>query len=200
MRRFRRKPFENRFLLEQVPDFYERLQGSYDENFFRQEVLGNYLNVQGGLVYHAFDRAVNVGSGEWIAARAVVWALDFNVDPMCSVVAQVERDGEVAVLDEIVLRRATTEQACEEFEKRFGMPRAGVVVYGDASGASMQTTGYSDYAGDTELLSDRGWRKCQYRVPKANPRGAGSGRAGERDACVMRGATCSCSWIRSARS
>src|SRR5882762_10311111 len=36
------KPFENKFLLEQVPDYYERLKGSYDENFFRQEVLGDY--------------------------------------------------------------------------------------------------------------------------------------------------------------
>ena len=33
------QPFENRFLLEQVPDFYERLRSSYDENFYRQEVL-----------------------------------------------------------------------------------------------------------------------------------------------------------------
>ncbi len=45
------KPYENRFLLGQVPDFYERLKGSYDENFFRQEVLGDYLNAKGSLVY-----------------------------------------------------------------------------------------------------------------------------------------------------
>ncbi len=50
-------------------------------------------------------------------ARPVVWALDFNVDPMCSVIAQVERSGEVSVLDEIALKRATTEQACEEFRE-----------------------------------------------------------------------------------
>ena len=104
-----------------------------------------YLNVRGGLVYHAFERGMNVREMEVDTAREVIWALDFNVDPMCSVVAQVERNGVVSVLDEIVLRRATTEQACEEFEKRFGLPRAGLVVYGDASGASMHTTGYSDY-------------------------------------------------------
>ena len=73
------------------------------------------------------------------------------------------------MLDEIVLRRATTEQACEEFEKRFGLPRAGVVVYGDASGASMHTTGYSDYEVIRSYFSDRGWRRLSYRVPKANP-------------------------------
>jgi hypothetical protein len=162
------QPFENRFLLAQVPDFYERLRGSYDDNFFRQEVLGTYLNVRGGLVYHAFDRAMNVRDMEVDMAREVIWALDFNVDPMCSVVAQVERGGAVSVLDEIVLRRATTEQACEEFEKKFGLPRAGVVVYGDASGASMHTTGYSDYQVIRNYFASR-LAKVSYRVPKANP-------------------------------
>jgi hypothetical protein len=162
------RPFENRFLLEQVPDFYERLRGSYDENFYRQEVLGDYLNVRGGLVYHAFDRERNVRRMKVDPARPLVWALDFNVDPMCSVIAQVERNGEVLVLDEIALRRATTEQACEEFERRFGRPAAGVVVYGDASGASMNTTGYSDYQVIRNYFGSR-MAKVTYRVPKANP-------------------------------
>jgi hypothetical protein len=162
------RPFENRFLLEQVPDFYERLRSSYDENFYRQEVLGDYLNVQGGLVYHAFDRATNVRATEVDPVRLLIWALDFNVDPMCSIVAQIARGGEVVVLDEIALRRATTEQACEEFEKRFGMPRAGVIVHGDASGASMNTTGYSDYQVIRNYFSTRAGT-VSYRVPKANP-------------------------------
>ena len=73
-----------------MPDFYERLRGSYDENFFRQEVLGDYLNVRGGLVYHAFDRAVECAGGRGRMSRGkLFWAVDFNVDPMCSVVAQV---------------------------------------------------------------------------------------------------------------
>src|SRR5665213_1303081 len=107
------KPFENRFLLKQIPDFYERLRGSYDENFFRQEALGDYVNVKGGLVYHAFDRTENIRPLALDPGQPVIWALDFNVDPMCSVVAQKDRFGEVRVLDEIVLRRATTEQECE---------------------------------------------------------------------------------------
>lgn len=162
------KPFENRFLLEHVPDFYERLKGSYDENFYRQEVLGDYLNVRGGLVYYAFKRERNVRRLDADSANPMIWALDFNVDPMCSVVAQIGRHGEVKVLDEIVLRRATTEQACEEFDKRFGTPAAGVVVYGDASGGSMQTTGYSDYKIIRNFFALRKGR-TEYRVPRANP-------------------------------
>jgi Terminase RNaseH-like domain len=108
-------------------------------------------------------RAMTVDS-----ARPLIWALDFNVDPMCSVVAHVDRKGEVSVLDEIALHRATTEQACEEFERRFGLPTAGVVVYGDASGAAMNTTGYSDYQVIRSYFAAR-QAKVSYRVPKANP-------------------------------
>lgn len=162
------KPFENRFLLDEVPDFYERLRGSYDENFYRQEVLGAYLNVKGGLVYHAFDRSRNLRPMNADPARQLIWALDFNVNPMCSVIAQVNRNGEVSVLDEIVLQRATTEQACEEFEKRFGLPPAGVVVYGDASGAAMNTTGYSDYQVIRNFFAARR-ATVSYRIPKSNP-------------------------------
>jgi hypothetical protein len=98
----------------------------------------------------------------------VIWALDFNVNPMCSIVAQMNRNGEISVLDEIVLERATTEQACEEFEKRFGLPQAGVVVYGDASGASMNTTGYSDYLIIRNYFAERR-ASVSYKIPKSNP-------------------------------
>lgn len=161
------KPFENRFLLDQVPDFYERLKSSYDEAFFRQEALGSYLNVKGGLVYGAFSRDANVRRVQLERGQPLYWSVDFNVDPMSSVVAQSVGD-EVHVLGEIVLRRATTQQACEEFEKRFGLPMAGVVVYGDASGASMKTSGYSDYDIIREYFRTRSAR-VSYRVPTANP-------------------------------
>jgi len=161
------KPFENRFLLDQVPDFYDRLKVSYDEAFFQQEVLGSYLNVKGGLVYSSFSREGNVRPVRLDAGQPVYWAVDFNVDPMSSVVVQASGD-EYRVLGEIVLRRATTQQACEEFERRFGIPRAGVVVYGDASGASMKTSGASDYDMIREYFRVRSAR-VSYRVPSSNP-------------------------------
>jgi hypothetical protein len=161
------KPYENRFLLDQVPDYYERLKGSYDENFFRQEVLGDYLNSKGSLVYRAFNREGNLRPVGVDPARPICWAVDFNVDPMSSVIAQV-RDGLFYVTDEIVLRRSSTQEACEEFQKRVGIPQAGVLVYGDASGASMKTTGYSDYGVMREFFRQRA-AKVTYRVPSANP-------------------------------
>ena len=38
-------PFENRHLLDRIPDYYERLKHSYDGRFYEQEVLGEYTGV-----------------------------------------------------------------------------------------------------------------------------------------------------------
>ncbi len=162
------KPHENRFLLEKIPDFYERLKDSYDEKFYEQEVLGQYLNLDGGRVYSSFERMLNVQEVKVDPMRPLLWALDFNVDPMSSVVAQ-EIGGRVVVLDEIFLRHATTQDAAETFLKRYKKHRAGVVVYGDAAGAHQQTTGASDYDVIENYFRLHSTTKVRYEVPKANP-------------------------------
>ncbi len=162
-------PFENRFVLDQIPDFYERLKASYDERFFAQEVLGEYVHGSDGLVYYAFDRTVHVRESEAVRGTPLLWSLDFNVTPMSSVICQ--RDGDqIRVLDEIVLRRASTDQACEEFLNRYGDHDGGVVVYGDASGMHRQTTGSSDFEIVLRRLAEAGVNAPERpRVPKANP-------------------------------
>jgi hypothetical protein len=162
------KAFENRHLLERVPDYYERLKSSYDTRFYQQEVLGEYLHLHAGRVYYGFERDKNVAEVKVDRKRALLWALDFNVDPMCSVVAQVGCEG-VQVLDEIVLSRATTQQACEEFQNRFPEHGAGLKVYADASGAHMQTTGTSDLAVLKKFFQSGEYGAVEFKVPRSNP-------------------------------
>ena len=162
------RPFENRFLLKQIPDYYDRLRASYDERFYQQEVLGQYLDMHAGKVYFGFERQRNVVETTLDPYGELMWALDFNVDPMASVVAQI-RDGKVIVLDEIVLSRATTHQACEEFGRRFPNHLCGLTVYADASGAKMQTTGKSDLAILREFLEADRYGRVEFKVPRANP-------------------------------
>lgn len=162
------QPNENRFLLEKIPDFYDRLRNSYDQKFYEQEVLGLYLNLDGGRVYCSFDRNVHVKAQKIDPRRPLLWAMDFNVDPMSSVIAQT--DGKVTrVIDEIFLRHSTTLDACEEFVRRYPRHPGGVIVYGDASGYHEQTTGASDYGIVREFLRTHGYGAVDYRVPRANP-------------------------------
>ena len=162
------KPYENRHVLDRIPDFYDRLRSSYDSKFFDQEVLGEYLNVQSGTVYSSFKRARNVRVATLEGTVPLLWALDFNVDPMSSVVVQ--RVGEeIRVLDEIVLSRASTAQACEEFYARYPNHLAGVVIYGDASGQRLQTAGTTDYQIIREFFRGAGYGRVKFQVPPSNP-------------------------------
>ncbi len=161
-------PFENRHLLGKIGDFYERLKDSYDEKFYQQEVMGAYLSMEGGRVYSAFDRNTHVGELTVNAWEPLWWALDFNVDPMSSLILQ-RVGGEVRVVGEIVIRHSTTKAACEEFLKRFPKHSAGVWIYGDAAGNQQQTTGATDYDMIREHFAAQSGIKVDYRVPKANP-------------------------------
>jgi phage terminase large subunit len=162
------RPFENRYVLDRLPDFYDRLKSSYDPRFFEQEVLGEYLSLQAGVVYRGFNRARNLKVMEVDASLPLFWALDFNVDPMSSIVAQ-QKDGEVRVLDEVVLSRASTMEACEEFHARYPNHQAGVVIYGDASGQRLQTAGTTDYQIIKEYFRRTAYRGVKFKVPASNP-------------------------------
>jgi hypothetical protein len=162
------RPMENRHLLGAVPDFYERLKSSYDESFYRQEVLGEYLDQKAGRVYPEFEPSVHVRECRVEARYPLLWALDFNVNPMCSVVAQIVGE-EARVLDEIVLNRAKTTDACEAFYERYRHHSAGLTIYGDASGSSQKTTGDSDYGIIREYLRRSNFAAARFAVPARNP-------------------------------
>jgi len=162
------QPRENRYLLERIPDYYDRLKGSYDDRFYQQEVLGLYLSLDAARVYASFTRNEHLADLSLDPGLPLLWALDFNVDPMSSVVLQLKR-GRVLVLDEIVMRHATTREACGEFLKRFPKHPPGVVVYGDASGNQQHTTGATDYDMIREYLQIHSSMTVKYKVPKSNP-------------------------------
>lgn len=163
------QPLENKHLLNRVPDYYERLRNSYEPEFFKQEALGEYTVVGSNRVYSGFTRARNVRPVERNPRWELLWSLDFNWDPMCAVVAQ--RCGEVLeVLDEIVLPKATTLEACEEFFRRWGDDPAALQVYGDASGkAKQRQTGESDFTVVMRSVAQQGKKNARELVPSANP-------------------------------
>jgi len=164
------KPAENRHVLKSTPEFYDRLKESYDERFYRQEVLGEYLSYDGNCVYSSFERNTHLTTdlGPDLN-RPLCWSLDFNVDPMCSIIAQVDK-GKVYVVDEICLHRASTRDACVEFLKRYPKHQPGVLVYGDASGSASQSTGYSDYQVIKEFFETNSEMVLSPNILQANPK------------------------------
>ena len=144
-------PGENVYVLDKNPEFYETLKHSYDEKFYAQEALGKFLPSFGGQVYYAFHSEDNVRPLSFDRRYPICVSWDFNVNPLCLVIAQLiptdMRGGKkkIHVLDEIVLPSANTMTACEEMIERLGkyapdFHRLSVQIYGDPSGHSHQTS------------------------------------------------------------
>jgi hypothetical protein len=165
----RARPHENKFVLAVNPDFYQRLEHSYDARFYRQEVLGEYLNIMQGRVYESFDRERNVAAGSFDPKFPLYWSLDFNVTPLCSVLAQ-KRDGKICVIDEICLDNATVDDAVNALHNRIQGAAAGLTVTGDASGRQRSVAALGNaYAELRTSLGRAGFNNFTVSVPASNP-------------------------------
>jgi len=159
-------------------DYYESLKSSYDPRFYQQEALGLYLNVWGGRAYYAFDRQKQQGTVPYSASFPLWWSLDFNVNPMCSLIGQtviVNHREQIRVLDELVLPDSNTPAACEEFLRRTAKWNSGrpleVHVYGDATAEHRETS-----ASRTDLQIVRSFfarypelYQAYFHMPSRNP-------------------------------
>jgi terminase large subunit-like protein len=147
-----------------------------DERTYRQEFQASFESIDTGIVYYAFDRSANVAPVEYNWKLPLVWSLDFNVNPMCSVIGQ--RDGNhVYVLDEIVLPDSNTEAALETFMERTrpyvrvsSLPMQ-LNIYGDSTGDSRRSA-----ASRTDWQTVKDYRErhrstfnTSYRVARQNP-------------------------------
>src|SRR5260370_15768673 len=95
--------------------FYDSLERSYERRLYEQEAEGKYLSIHSGAVYYSFDLHQNVQPLTYDPLAPLCWSPHFNVDPMCSIIAQIEdrttradvmmghRAVRLNVLDEIVL-------------------------------------------------------------------------------------------------
>lgn len=163
------------------PDEIEAARRDMDVKTFRQEFEASFENLGAGRVYYAFEREGNIGATEFDPALPLCWSMDFNINPMCSVLCQVQGE-RVTVLEELYLPDCSTHEACAVFDERAEKYRArlggsewnpvamAVNVYGDASGANRQHAGPSDWA----IIKDYAKRvsnrfKMDFRLRSANP-------------------------------
>jgi len=177
-------PDENVVVLRKNPQFYARMKASYDEKFYEQECLGLYLNVYSGRVYHSYEPALNDAEQGFspMSDQGLLWGIDFNVDPMASVLCQSRPGPILHVLDEIMLSIATTEQMCARVVERAQPwlqlwrdahgPNCPLPLrlYGDAAGNSRSTkASKTDYDLIGEFFRSRPEFKLINRVPRKNP-------------------------------
>lgn len=141
-----------------LPDGYlDSLRSQYDEKLVEQELEGKFVNLTAGKVYYSFDRSVNIEQNIKRRGGSTLIGVDFNVDPLCAVVAFVEND-KIYVTDELFLRNSNTFELCHELKKR---GYTGAKLYPDSTGRNRKTSGQSD----TNILSSEGFQVEYTRNP-----------------------------------
>lgn len=145
-----------------------------DENLFRQEFEASFESSGYGEAYHAFSFNETVRRCEYVLGEPLVWSLDFNVHPMCSVLAQ-KRGDVIEVLEEMIIENANTTMACELLMNKLrawskGHPLT-LEVYGDASGHQRRTSGTdTDWGLIREYFGRwQGQVNLQMRTTTSNP-------------------------------
>ena len=125
--------------------FIQSMKDSFDEEYYRINVLGEFGDYSSGLVVKGFGEE-NKLKLKYNPDLPLHITCDFNVDPMCWALAHKDEDN-VYFFDEIVIENTSTQQCIEEFLRRYPNHKSEIIVNGDASGDNRSTQSeYTNYA------------------------------------------------------
>jgi len=137
----------------------EAARNDMDEKSFKQEFEASFETMS-GRVYYPFDRNDHVGQYPFNPKLPIWVGMDFNIDPMSTVIFQPQKNGELWAVDEIVLFSSNTEEICEELEKRYWRHQVQIVVYPDPAGGQRQ---HARGETDLDILREKGFKRLKFR-------------------------------------
>jgi phage terminase large subunit len=122
----------------------EAARRDLDEKTFLAEYMATF-NTYSGTVYYNFDYKGNVQKLEDPETGVIHVGMDFNWDPFCVVIAQVQGD-RIHIFDELHIKGSSTEDVVEELTRRY--PHSKVAVYPDPAARQKKTSagGKTDYS------------------------------------------------------
>lgn len=147
--------------------FCDELKKVYDEQYYKIFVLAQNGNYSSGLVVKDFTDE-NIKNISYQPEMDLHISCDFNVDPMCWVLAHKTED-KVFYFDEIAMENTTTARACEEFCRRYPNHKGKIIINGDASGDNRSCTSeYTNYVIIKKKLLQYGY-DVEIRIKAYNP-------------------------------
>ena len=148
--------------------FISSMEESFDKEYYRINVLGEFGDYSSGLVVKNFSKA-NIKSLKYNPDLPLHITCDFNVDPMCWCLAHKDEKN-VYFFDELVLEKTTTKQCMEELIRRYPSHKSEIIINGDASGDNRSTQSeYTNYAIIKNVLTDYGYYNVKFRLRDYNP-------------------------------
>ncbi len=163
----------NKYLPEH---FVQELKEAYDPEYYRINVLGEFGDYQSGLIVKGFSDK-NVVKLKYNKKLPLHLSCDFNVDPMCWVLAHKDNKN-VYYFDELVIEKTTTQQSIEEFLRRYPDHEGDIIINGDASGDNRSTQSeYTNYAIMRKALIEYGnktgkenYKNVKFKLRDSNPK------------------------------
>ena len=113
-----------------------------------------------GRVYYAFDRKTHIADVEF-NPRLPIWVgMDFNIDPMSTVIFQPQPNGQLWAVDEIVQVSSNTDDICTELEKRYYKYQDRVTIYPDPAGSARQ---HARGESDLDIIREHGFKRIKVK-------------------------------------
>lgn len=137
---------------------------SPDHSYLLADGTNNYncasFESMSGRVYYAFDRKNNVADVEF-NPRLPIWVgMDFNIDPMSTVIFQPQANGQLWAVDEIVQVSSNTDDICTELEKRYYKYQDRVIIYPDPAGSARQ---HARGESDLDIMREHGFKRIKVK-------------------------------------
>jgi Phage terminase large subunit/Terminase RNaseH-like domain len=104
-----------------------------DPRSFRQEFEASFETMS-GRVYYPFDRNEHVGDYPFNPILPIYIGMDFNIDPMSSIIIQEQSNGEIWVVDEAVLYGSNAQETADEIARRYFRNMNQIHIYPDPAG------------------------------------------------------------------
>lgn len=117
--------------------YVESMKESFDEEYYKINVLGEFGDYASGLVVKGFSHE-NIKEITYRADKPIHLTFDFNVDPMSCILAH-KTDTKVFYFDELVLENSSTERTINAFIERYPNHKGDIIINGDASGDNRST-------------------------------------------------------------
>jgi hypothetical protein len=138
----------------------EAARRDMDEKSFAQEFLASFETMS-GRVYYGFDRNTHVRPCAFNPALPIWIGQDFNIDPMSSIVLQLQPSGELWAVAELNLQASNTAETADKLEQKYWKWQKKTTIYPDPAG------GYRQHArGETDLdiFKEKGFKRIKYRA------------------------------------
>ena len=140
------------------PEEIEAAEADMDEKSFNQEFNASFETMS-GRVYYPFDRRTHVKACKFDPNKPIWVGQDFNLTPMSSVIMQPQSNGDVWIVDEIILNGSNTEEVCDELEKRYWRDQKRIVLYPDPAGQYGQ---HARGESDLDIFRERGFTRQRF--------------------------------------